>query len=207
MEAEGREFQNWGLLTPKLGTWYVGAGEWLVKCCTSQGGPWLGDRCESRNVSRCSSELRGPASAARWEAPVLACWPRARRRGPGDATGEGSSRLCDRRRTRKQKLRGPPHSGRKTGALASSVALSRNRGTLWPTGTSASVLLTLMRRLASVVGGFVPGHLCAEASVEGQTPASLQSWGPCLTPLSTGDQATGKKMSRSFLRRSDAGGA
>lgn len=50
-----------------------------------------------------------------------------------------------------------------------------------------------MRRLASVVGGFVPGHLCAEASVEGQTPASLQSWGPCLTPLSTGDQARGKK--------------
>lgn len=80
-----------------------------------------------------------------------------------DATCERRSRLCDRNRTRKQKLRGPPHGGRKTGALASNVALSRNSGTLWPTGTSVSAPLTTRRRV-SAVSAFCSWLALSEAS-------------------------------------------
>lgn len=62
----------------------------------SNAAPHRADRDSETGVShgtcrsRCSSELRGPAPAARWEAPVLACGPRARRRGPVTPPAKGA---------------------------------------------------------------------------------------------------------------------
>lgn len=118
------------LRTVKLRSW--GRGTWGLGNDLSNAAPHRAERDSEAGVGQgtcrfsCSTRAARPGSGCRLGGarPCLLTSGAAQR--IRDATSEGRSRLCDRTRTRKQKLRGPPHSGRKTGALASNVALSRN---------------------------------------------------------------------------------